>query len=134
MAHYETTIIIPPILGETDLEGVIAGVEKELGERFGGREIVVNRWGKKALAYPIKRFNEGYYVHYVYESDSETCVPGLESRLRINESIMRFLTIRRDEERRSEEKMKQRNAKRRKHGAGEESDISDTYDEDIEME
>ena len=35
MAHYETTIIAPPILGETDLEGLVTGVEKELGERFG---------------------------------------------------------------------------------------------------
>jgi small subunit ribosomal protein S6 len=134
MAQYETTIIVPPILGESDLEGLITGVEKELGERFGGKNIVVNRWGKRTLAYPIKRFNEGYYVHYEYESDSETCVSGVESRLRINENVMRFLTIRRDEERRSEEKMKQRTAKRRKHGAAEDSDVGEAYDEDIEME
>jgi small subunit ribosomal protein S6 len=134
MAHYETTIIAPPILGEADLEGLVAGVEKELGERFGGKNIVVNRWGKRTLAYPIKKFSEGYYVHYEYESDSESCVSGVEGRLRINENVMRFLTIRRDEERRSENKMKQRTAKRRKHGAAEDSDAGDSYDEDIEME
>lgn len=134
MAQYETTIIIPPVLGESDLEGVVTSVEKELGERFGGKNIVVNRWGKRTLAYPIKKFNEGYYVHYEYESDSESCVSGVESRLRINENVMRFLTIRRDEERRSEQKMKERTAKRRKHGAAEDSDSSEAYDEDIEME
>lgn len=135
MAHYETTIIIPPNLGETDLEAVITNVEKELGERFGGQNIVANRWGKKTLAYPIRKFTEGYYVLYEYTSDSENCVSGLESRLRINESIMRFLTVRRDDEFKSEEKMKQRTAKRRKHGAAEDADLVDSaYDDDIEME
>lgn len=134
MAQYETTIIMPPVLGEGDLEGVVAGVEKELGERFGGKNIVVNRWGKKTLAYPIKKFNEGYYVHYEYESDSPDCVSGLEGRLRINESVMRFLTVRRDEERRSEGKMKARSAKRRKHGGAEDGEVAGIYDEDIEME
>lgn len=134
MKQYETTVLTPPNLAESELEALVTGVERELGERFGGQKVVVNRWGKKTLAYPIRKFTEGYYVLYEYESDSENCVSGLEARLRLNENVMRFLTVRRDEERKAEEKMRERSAKRRKHQEAEEPDSAETFgdDEDIE--
>ena len=134
MNQYETIIIAPPNLGEADLEGLVTGVEKELAERFGASNLVVHRWGKKTLAYPIRKYTEGYYVLYEYESDNPDCVSGLESRLRINESVMRFLTIRRDEERQSEARMKERFAKRRKHTDSGEVGESDVYTEDFAEE
>jgi len=130
MNQYETIIVTPPNLGEADLEALVSGVERELNERFAGTKVAVNRWGKRQLAYPIRKFTEGYYVLYEYESDSKDCVSGLEARLRLNESIMRFLTVRRDEERRSEARMKERFAKRKKH-AGEEGSDSEIYTEDF---
>ena len=133
MNQYETIIIAPPNLGETDLETLVTGVEKDLTERFGGTNVVVNRWGKRTLAYPIRKFNEGYYVLYEYESDSKDCVAGVETRLRLNESIMRFITIRRDEERKSEARMKERFAKRKKH-SGEEGSDSDSFSDDFNEE
>ena len=132
MKQYETVIVSPPNLSETDLEALVTGVQTELGERFGGTSIVVTRWGKKTLAYPIKKFTEGYYVLYEYESDSEDCVAKVEARLRINENVMRYMTIRRDEERKSEARMKERFAKRKKH-ASDEGD-SEIYGDDFEME
>ncbi len=132
MKQYETVIVSPPNLAEADLEALVTGVQTELAERFGGTNIVVTRWGKKTLAYPIKKFNEGYYVLYEYESDSEDCVAKVEARLRINENVMRYMTIRRDEERKSEARMKERFAKRKKH-ASDEGD-SEAYGDDFEME
>lgn len=133
MNQYETVVVTPPNLGEADLEALVAGVERDLNERFGGTNVVVNRWGKRQLAYPIRKFTEGYYVLYEYESDSKDCVAGLEARLRLNESIMRFLTVRRDEERKSEARMKERFAKRKKH-SGEEGSDSEIYSEEYAEE
>ncbi len=129
MNQYETIIIAPPNLGETDLEALVTGVEKDLAERFEGKNVVVSRWGKRQLAYPIKKYNEGYYVLYEFESENKDCISGLEARLRLNENVVRFLTVRRDEERKSEARMKERFAKRKKH-AGEEGGDSEIYTED----
>jgi small subunit ribosomal protein S6 len=130
MKHYETTIIAPPNLSEADLESLVLGVEKDLNERFDGREVVVNRWGKRPLAYPIRRFNEGYYVLYEFDSEAETCISGLEGRLRLNENVMRFLTVRRDEELKTEAKMKARAAKKKKQAEEEDSGRSSSYSDD----
>jgi len=114
MRQYETMIILPPNLGESELEQAVAGVETDLRERFGGQNVTVDRWGKKTLAYPIRKFADGYYVLYEYESDVADLVTQLQNRLRINESVMRFLTIRRDEELRTESRIKERQVKRRR--------------------
>jgi len=133
--HYETMVVLPPNLGEADLEAVVSQVEKDLLERFGGQNLAINRWGKRTLAYPIRKFTEGYYVLFEYDSDREDCVAGVEQRLRLNESVMRYLTVRRDEELQSEAKMKARTAKRRRHAEEEDVDLGDTFseeDQDVE--
>jgi len=118
MRHYETTIIIAPDVGEEGAKEAITSIETELKERFEGENIVVSRWGKKPLAYPIRKFNEGFYGFYEYDSSSKSTVPGLEARLRMNEKVIRFLTVRRDEEMKSEARMKERYAKKRKLNEG----------------
>ena len=131
MRHYETTIIIPPNIGEEAVEETINAVEKELTERFDGENISVNRWGKKPLAYQIKKFNEGYYALYEYDSKSESTISGLEARLRLNENVIRFLTVRRDEEMKSEARMKERYAKKRKMNENrEETHVAPRDDDD----
>ncbi len=130
MKQYETTIIAPPNLSEAELESLVLGVEKDLSERFNGQNVVVNRWGKRPLAYPIRRFNEGYYVLYEFVSDAEDCISGLEGRLRLNENVMRFLTVRRDEELKTEAKMKARAIKRKKQAEEEDSEQKSSYSDD----
>jgi len=133
MRHYETVVILPPNLGETALEEVVTTLEKELSGRFGGQAITVNRWGKQTLAYPIQKYKEGYYVLYEYDSDREDTISGMEARLRINESVIRFLTVRRDEEKRTAERLAARIAKRKKQEAGD-SGVLGSYDEDMDLE
>ncbi len=133
MRHYETVVILPPNLGETALEETLTGVEKELVERFGAQQLAVNRWGKQNLAYPIRKFKEGYYILYEYDSEREDTISGLEARLRINESVIRFLTVRRDEELRTAERMKVRCAKRKKNEGMDSGELG-SYDEDLDLE
>ena len=128
MKQYETTIVIPPNLSDTEVEAIVTGIEADIRDRCGGSNLVVNRWGKQSLAYPIRKFTEAYYVLYEYESDSKDLVSQLQGRLRINEGIIRFLTIRRDEERRTEARLKEKLAKRKRHG--EDLDEGDAFGED----
>lgn len=123
MRHYETTIIIPPNVGEEVTEATITSIEAELKERFEGENVVVSRWGKKVMAYPIRKFKEGFYAFYEYDSSSDSTISGLEARLRLNENVMRFLTVRRDEEMRSEARMKERYAKKRKFNEHKEQSV-----------
>jgi len=91
-AHdYEMVIVYKP--GATDLDNEKA-VEslKELIEGLGGNIKQVEPWGKKKLAYPIARLNEGYYVLIHFSLD-----PGktreIENKLRINEQVLRHLLV-----------------------------------------
>jgi small subunit ribosomal protein S6 len=57
-----------------------------------GQMVTIQRWGVKRMAYPIQKHNQACYVHFVYQSPP--AVPGkLESMFRINESILRHLTV-----------------------------------------
>ena len=61
MRQYELIYIIQADLDETTLESVIDRVETQLNNN-NGEVIKTERWGKKKLAFPIRKMNEGYYV------------------------------------------------------------------------
>lgn len=127
MKHYETMIVVPPTVSEGELEAMIVALGEELKSRHGANEAAVQKWGKRSLAYPIQKFKEGYYILCDYRSDREDTVQGFENRLRLSETIIRFLTIRRDEEEQSEARMKQKLLKRGKTGAKEETSDYDSF-------
>ena len=69
---------------------------KELIARFGGEVTNVDDWGKRKLAYEINKQKEGFY--YFIQFNAETSTPAeLESRLRITETVLRYLIVRLDE-------------------------------------
>lgn len=96
MHQYELGIVFVPTLSE---EEKLASLEKvkELVARFGGKVTKVDDWGKRKLAYEINKIREGFY--YFIEFNSNGDAPNeIESRLRIMESVLRYLFIRLDEE------------------------------------
>ena len=68
MHHYETIFIINPDLDESETNNIIEGVKTTV-ESGGGKILKIDPSGKKKLAYPIKRHNDGYYVLFVFESE-----------------------------------------------------------------
>ena len=93
---YESIYIIKPDVEE-------AGI-KELVEKFntlieteGGKVSETQEWGLKRLAYPIQKKDQGYYVLVNFEAKAETIVE-LERVYKITDSVMKFITIRKDEE------------------------------------
>ena len=93
--EYETTFIMRPELGEDVYTRV---VEKLLAiiERFEGELFVNDPWGRRQLAYPIQRHNYGYYVYFNYAGPAD--LPHeLERIIRLDDSIIRFLTVKIDD-------------------------------------
>ena len=92
---YEMGVIVRADLEE---EAFRAEMEKIKGliDRFGGTIEKVDDWGRRKLAYPIEKLNEGMYTFITYSAVGNT-PQEVENRLRIMENVLRFLTIRMDE-------------------------------------
>jgi small subunit ribosomal protein S6 len=91
MKLYETTIIYDPSLEETRINDEVDRVTQPI-VAAGGEVVEVQRWGKKKLAYIIRKRRDGLYVHVKHKSP-----PGLitemDRRFRLNESVLRHLTV-----------------------------------------
>lgn len=92
MREFDTTFIVQPEISEEGREALIAKLRGVL-ERAGAVPLEVDDMGKKKLAYEIKRFQKGHYLAMMY-LDAGKAVAELERSLRLDESILRFLTVR----------------------------------------
>lgn len=89
MRAYELAYIADPELDEEALSALEERV-KSWVESAGGTTANVDRWGKRKLAYPIRKKTEGYYV--VLQTDMPTeAGSALERELMISEQVLRFL-------------------------------------------
>jgi len=95
MNFYETIFVCSPLLNEEDIDALIEKV-KGLISKESGEIKNVNKWGKKKLAYPIKRHREGYYVILEFHSPPEK-IKELENLYRVTDKIIRYLTIKKEE-------------------------------------
>ncbi|SHJ85240.1 small subunit ribosomal protein S6 [Hathewaya proteolytica DSM 3090] len=91
MRAYEVMFILKPSLEE---EAVKANVEKFKGiiEANGGTIENVDLWGKRKLAYPIDKVNEGYYVLINFNSESEL-PKELSRNLKISDAVIRDMIV-----------------------------------------
>jgi len=80
-------------------------------EKEGGTVVRMDDGGKRNLAYPIKKKTEGYYVLFEIEGSGQE-IAELERRMRVNDMIIRFITVRVDEDRKKADKMKAKREKR----------------------
>jgi len=94
MRQYETVFLISPNLEEEETTKIIAQISGIISKEK-GKLIQEDRWGKKRLAYPIKKFEEAFYVFFHYEGDSNIPLE-LERRFKQTEAILRFLTVKKE--------------------------------------
>jgi small subunit ribosomal protein S6 len=102
---YEILFIVDPNLGEAEVDALAEQVQGFV-EKEGGRVQKVEKWGKKRLAYEVKRQREAYYVLVVAQGGKDSLVPEVERRIKVTDGIIRFLTVRVDEELRKAERRK----------------------------
>jgi len=111
---YEVMFIVRPDMSDEDLDRLISTLESQVSSA-GGRVKSIERMGKRRLAYVVRKFHEGAYVLFTIESESGAVVRELERRLRVAEPVIKFLTVRVDEEQKRLDKVrKEREAHRRK--------------------
>ena len=92
---YESIYIVNP---NVEADGIKSLVEKfnALIESEGGKVLETNEWGMKKLAYPIKKFNQGYYVLVNFEAKAEF-IDELERVYKITDGVIKFITIRQED-------------------------------------
>ena len=101
---YELMFIVRPDMTEEDLDKLLAMLHS-IVPASGGNIVKVDKMGKRRLAYTVKRFHEGIYVLMVVEGGGAV-IHELERRLRVTEQVIKFLTVRTDEEQKRLDKVK----------------------------
>lgn len=91
MTKYETTFVLEPGLDENRVNEEIERVTQWITD-LGGEVLEVQRWGKRRLAYEINKKRDGIYTLMLYSGPGPT-VKELERRMKLNESVMRVLTV-----------------------------------------
>ena len=109
---YELMFIVRPDMPEEEQDKLISTLESAITSS-GGAMKNVERMGKRRLAYTVRRFFDGVYILLTVEG-SGGLVHELERRLRVTEQVIKFLTVRVDEEQKRLDKIKKlRDAKRK---------------------
>ncbi len=94
MRHYETAFLITPKLEEEETEKLIDKMA-EVVKKKKGKMVNIERWGKKRLAYPIDSLDEAVYIFFHYEGSPD--IPQeLQRRFRQTETIIRYLTLKKE--------------------------------------
>jgi len=109
---YEVMFIVRPDVAEEDVDKLIAGFSTTV---TGGGGVVKNveKMGRRKLAYMVRKFNDGNYVLLTVEAGGPVVLE-LERRLRVTEPVIKFLTVRIDEEDKRLAKVKALRGVRRK--------------------
>jgi len=92
MQLYESIFIIRPSLSDDDTNKLIEKM-KGLIEKAGATLLILENWGKKKLAYEIKRERRGTFV-YLHFKAAGNVVGELEHSYRLEDSVLKFLTVR----------------------------------------
>ncbi|MBR4165265.1 MAG: 30S ribosomal protein S6 [Lachnospiraceae bacterium] len=96
MSKYELAVVLSAAIDDEARSATLDRV-KDYVEKAGGNITNVDDWGKKKLAYDIQKMSEAYY--YFIQFEAETDAPGeIESNVRLMESVIRFLCIKKDED------------------------------------
>ena len=101
---YEVLFIADPNLGEPEVDALTALVQGYI-EKEGGAIEKIEKWGKKRLAYLVKRHREGSYV-LVVTKGGPAMMKEVERRIRVTDGVIKFMTVRVDEELRKAERRK----------------------------
>ena len=93
---YEVMFIVRPDVAEEDVDKLIAGFSTSV-TNGGGVVKNVEKMGRRKLAYLVRKFNDGNYILMTVEAGGPVILE-LERRLRVSEPIIKFITVRIDEE------------------------------------
>lgn len=88
MSDYALTLVLKPDLEEKARKELLEAIQKKMG-KIDKEET----WGLRDLAYGIKHQKKGYYVHYLFSTESSAIKP-LDKALKMEEDMLRYLLVR----------------------------------------
>ncbi|MDD2449397.1 MAG: 30S ribosomal protein S6 [Sulfurimonas sp.] len=94
MRNYENLVIIKPTFTAEEIQSSINAIEETITSN-GGTIATTDAMGMRKLAYPINKNERGYF-HVIYYSVAPAAISEIERRFRINEDLLRFVTIKYD--------------------------------------
>jgi small subunit ribosomal protein S6 len=109
--QYDLIFICNPTTPEEDVAKLIATVEQAATER-GAKIEKVEKWGTRKMAYRVAKHREGYYVYIALRSAQGELIKELERRLRVSDAVIKYMTIRLDEEIKRQQKLVARRERR----------------------
>ena len=109
---YEVMFIVRPDVTEEDLDKLVSTLQNH-ATSAGATVKNAEKMGKRRLAYDVKKFQEGQYILFTLSSDGKA-VHELERRLRVTEQVIKFITVRTDEEQQRLDKIRKIRAERTK--------------------
>ena len=112
---YELMFIVRPDMTEEDQDKLISTLEHAV-TTSGGQVKNVEKMGKRRLAYVVRKFHDGLYILLTFEGGGGL-VHELERRLRVSEAVIKFLSVRVDEEQKRLDKIKALRDARKKASA-----------------
>ena len=96
MRRYETVVIVPADLSDDDITKLIDRY-KSIISNHKGLVVKVEKWGKRKLAYEIKKHNKGFYLLIDFAGLSAV-VAELERNLKIDDKILKFMTVKKNDQ------------------------------------
>ena len=94
MRNYENLVIVKPTFTAEEIQASVKAIEEVITSN-GGEIAATNAMGMRKLAYPIEKNERGYY-HVIYYTIAPAAIAEIERRFRINEDLLRFVTIKYD--------------------------------------
>jgi small subunit ribosomal protein S6 len=109
MRTYEVLFILTPQVPEEEATNLV-GEFKKIAEGTGAKLSHEEAWGRRRLAYPIQKFNEGNYHLFVFESEGS--LAELDRRMKNSDRVLRHMIVRTDLEHKRAEKLAKKNPKK----------------------
>jgi small subunit ribosomal protein S6 len=109
--QYDVIFICQPDTPEAEIDKIIATLESTAAEK-GAKVEKVDKWGRKRMAYRVKKLREGIYVYMVLKSSNGEVIKELERRLKVSDPVIKYMTVRVDEELKRQDKLKKHRDRR----------------------
>ena len=106
MRLYESIFIASPVLADEQVDELVKQFEGIIAEQ-GGELLKTDKWGRKKMAYEVQKFSEGFYTLFEMNAGPKL-IAELERRYRINDSVIKFMSVRMDEDNKAASRQKAR--------------------------
>jgi small subunit ribosomal protein S6 len=108
---YDLIFICRPATPEDEVNKIVTTLEHSVAEH-GGKIEKTERWGTRRLAYRVAKHREGFFVYMVVKSTQGDLIKELERRLKVSDPVIKYQTIRLDEELKRQQKLSKHREKR----------------------